>query len=320
MEVHQPSGRWRLGLGLSLLCVFLWGLLPIALKILVEVMDPITISWYRFLAASSLLGSFLAVRKRLPRLQGKRPVVFVLLALATLGLGGNYVLYIAGLSYITPGAAQVLIQLAPAMATLGFLVFFRERFHAAQWLGLLVLASGMLLFFHNKLGEIFSHVGNDARGAGLIFLAAISWAIYALAQKQLLHVMTSPAVMVVVYCGSAVLLLPAADPRILLTLTPLPLGLLCFCALNTLVAYGAFSEALAHWEASRVSAVLSLTPLATLIMNRIGFFLWPGVVVSEKVSLLAVSGALLVVMGSMTVALWRKEEKGASVDDRKQPV
>lgn len=316
MELHRPSGRWRLGLALSLICVFLWGVLPIALKILVRVMDPYTITWYRFLAAASLLGSYLAVRKRLPRLRGNRSVVFVLLILATLGLGGNYVLYVSGLAYISPGAAQVLIQLAPAMAMLGFLVFFRERFSIAQWLGLLVLVAGMLLFFHNRLGEIFFHFGAEARGAFLIVLAAISWAIYALAQKQLLHGMTSPAVLVVVYFGSMLLLLPAAAPQALLKLDPLPLGLLVFCSLNTLVAYGSFSEALAHWDAARVSAVLSLTPLATLLMTRAASFLWPDVVASEEISFLSAAGAFLVVAGSMTIALWQKQEEAHSGEVR----
>jgi drug/metabolite transporter (DMT)-like permease len=309
MELHRPSGRWRLGLVLSLLCVFLWGVLPIALKILVQVMDPYTITWYRFLVAGSLLGSYLAARRKLPRLRGNRSVVFVLLILATLGLGGNYVLYISGLAYISPGAAQVLIQFAPALAMLGFLVFFRERFSIAQWLGLIVLAAGMLLFFHNRLDEIFFDFGADTKGACLIVLAAVSWAIYALAQKQLLHGMTSPAVLVVVYVGSMLFLIPAAAPQAFLKLDTLSFWLLVFCSLNTLVAYGSFSEALAHWEASRVSAVLSLTPLATLFMARAASLLWPDVVVSEDISFLSAVGAFLVVVGSMIIALWQRQPK-----------
>ena len=39
-----------------------------------------------------------------------------------------------------------------------------------------------------------------------------------------------------------------------------------FCALNTLAAYGAFAEALVHAEASRVSVVLALNPLLTMLV------------------------------------------------------
>ena len=116
MRMHHPSGRWRLGLGLSLVTVFMWGLLPIALQITLEEMDGYTITWYRFMAASVLLGSYLALRRSLPGLRGQGSIVLILLAVVTLGLGGNYVLYILGLSYTSAGSAQVFIQLAPAMA------------------------------------------------------------------------------------------------------------------------------------------------------------------------------------------------------------
>jgi drug/metabolite transporter (DMT)-like permease len=281
----------------------MWGVLPVALQITLEEMDGYTITWYRFTAAAVLLGAYLSLRGGLPRLRGQGLSVSGLLALATLGLGGNYILYIFGLSHTSAGSAQVLIQLAPAMAMAGALVFFRERFVKAQWLGLLVLALGMVLFFHNRFHEIFGELGDYSLGILLILLAAVTWAIYALAQKQLLSVMSSAAVMMVVYAGSTLLLLPAASPGLILDLSSLGFWLLLFCALNTLIAYGAFSEALAHWEASRVNAVLSLTPVATLSMIRIGSALWPGVVPSEQLNVLSCVGAIFVVAGSMTVAL-----------------
>jgi len=244
MRRHNPSGRWRLGFGLSLLTVFMWGLLPVALEITLEEMDGYTITWYRFLAAAFLLGSYLAVRGGLPRLRGQSRSVSILLALATLGLGGNYVLYILGLSRTSAAASQVLIQLAPATAMIGALVFFRERFALSQWVGLFVLAFGMILFFHNRLDETFVRAGDYSVGLILIVLAAVAWAVYALAQKQLLSVMSSASVLVVVYSGSVLLLLPAASPRSVLDLGTLRFWLLAFCAMNTRIAYGAFSEAL----------------------------------------------------------------------------
>jgi drug/metabolite transporter (DMT)-like permease len=281
----------------------MWGILPIALQITLERMDGYTITWYRFMAAAVLLGSYLAARGGLPRIRGQGRGVWALLALVTLGLVGNYVLYILGLFHTSAGSAQVLIQLAPAMAMVGALVCFRERFVKSQWFGLFVLACGMVLFFRTRLGEILETTGEYLFGLILIILAAVSWAVYALAQKQLLNVMSSAAVLFVVYFGSTLLLLPVAAPPSVLELGALRFWLLVFSALNTLVAYGAYSEALAHWEASRVNAVLTLTPVATLVMIRIGSALWPGVVAPERLDFTAGFGAFLVVAGSMTVAL-----------------
>jgi len=305
MALHRPSGRWHLGLGLSLITVCMWGALPIALKITLQEMDGLTITWYRFFVAALLLGSYLGARRQIPSLRGRAPAVYLLLVLAILGLGCNYVFYILGLFRVSPGAAQVLIQLAPALSMLGFLVVFKERFSAIQWSGLVVMTSGMLLFFHNKLVEILTTFGDYSVGAVLITLAALTWAIYALAQKQLLNAMSSAEILIVVYCGSTLLLLPSAEPATILQLGDLHLGLLAFCAVNTLVAYGAFSEALSHWEASRVSAVISLTPMATLLLTGIGSALWSEVVPPEELTGLAWAGAVLVVTGSMMTALGR---------------
>ena len=305
MALHRPSGRWHLGLGLSIITVCMWGVLPIALKITLQEMDGFTLTWYRFLVATIVLGAYLAARRQLPRLRGHGGTDYLLLLLVVLGLGSNYVLYILGLARISPGAAQVLIQLAPAMAMLGSLFFFKERFSRIQWSGLFIMASGMVLFLHNKLGEVLFNLGEYALGVAFIFLAAFTWAVYALAQKQLLNVLSSGGVLIFVYCGSTLLLLPAAAPAKILELGNLRLGLLAFCALNTLIAYGAFSEALAHWDASRVSAVISLTPLATLVMGRMGSALFPEVVPPEQITRLAYTGALLVVAGSMMIALQR---------------
>ncbi|MNE90063.1 putative inner membrane transporter YhbE [compost metagenome] len=88
-----------------------------------------------------------------------------------------------------------------------------------------------------------------------------------------------------------------------LQLSPLQGWLLLACCLNTLIAYGAFAEALAHWEASRVSATLAITPLVTFAAVALAAWLWPDYVQVEQINSLAYGGAILVVLGSALVAL-----------------
>ena len=79
--------------------------------------------------------------------------------------------------------------------------------------------------------------------------------------------------------------------------------LLAFASINTLIAYGAFAEALNHWEASRVSAILAITPLLSLVAVEILHAIRPDLMASEELNWLAITGAILVVLGSMTTAL-----------------
>ena len=52
-------------------------------------------------------------------------------------------------------------------------------------------------------------------------------------------------------------------------------GMPDFCGLNTLVGYGALAEAMARWQAGAVSALITLTPLFTLLFFLI-YYQWPG--------------------------------------------
>lgn len=112
--------------------------------------------------------------------------------------------------------------------------------------------------------------------------------------------------MLIIYGGCTLMFSPVATPQAVLNLNPLHLGMLLFCALNTVIAYGAFAEALEHWEASRVSAVLALTPIVTLISVSSVAFLMPNLIAPERLTLLGIVGAILVVAGSIAVALGKK--------------
>src|SRR5947209_4627520 len=112
---HTVTGHWRIGLALSLVTALLWGVLPIALKQLLHYLGPLTITWYRFLVALAVLWSWLRVRKGIPDLGRLRGRVAALMAIAVVGLVGNYVCYLISVAYITPAGAQTLIQLAPML-------------------------------------------------------------------------------------------------------------------------------------------------------------------------------------------------------------
>lgn len=305
MQLHQTSGRWRLGLALSLLTVFLWGILPIALTIMLQVLDVYTLTWFRFAIAFVLLSLYLGAKQQLPHPE-KLYSTWGMLAIAIFFLALNYLLYLQGLAYTSPTNAQVLIQLAPVLFGLGALAVFRESYTSKQWLGLAVLTLGFILFSHEKIKIILTAQESYLLGNMIIIIGAIAWAIYALAQKQLLQKFHSSTIMVVLYGGCLVLFTPLATPQVIFSLSPFHLGILLFCGLNTLIAYGALAEALDHWEASRVSAVLATTPLITLISVWLVSWLFPTLMAPDHVTILGCLGAVLVVVGSITVALGKK--------------
>jgi drug/metabolite transporter (DMT)-like permease len=302
MALHQASGRWRLGLAMAMVTALSWATLPVALKITLEQLDPYTLTWFRFLVAALAMLAFVGARGGFASFAGLGGRRWGLLLLAALGLIGNYLFYLLGVQHTTPGNAQLLIQLAPLLMALGGIFIFGERYRAAQWLGLAVIAVGLLLFFKDQVSAAANGPAY-VRGSLLVVVAAIVWAGYALLQKQLLVRLSSAAIQLFIYALAAIVLLPLAQPRELLALDARHGWLLAFCAINTLVAYGAFAEALAHWQASRVSAVLAMTPLMSLAVIALVHAWWPSSIAPEHVGWLGYLGAAAAVAGSCLCSL-----------------
>tara|TARA_R110000764_G_scaffold34761_5_gene77554 strand:- start:4215 stop:5192 length:978 start_codon:yes stop_codon:yes gene_type:complete len=301
--MHVASGRWLYGFLLAFTTTILWGVLPIMLKAVLEVMDPYTVTWYRLFSAGIVLFCWLAAKRRLPSIKALSVRNRGLLLVAVLGLAFNYVLYVMALQRLTPGTMQLIIQVAPVLLMFGSMLVFRERFGIGQVIGLLILIPGFALFFNQRLMELMTQLSSYTLGILIALVSALSWALYGLAQKQLLTIWSSVTVMMVIYLACSLLLWPLASPLEVLQLSTLQRWLLLGCCLNTLVAYGAFAEALAHWEASRVSATVATTPLFTFSMVALGSMLWPSLIEPELLNSLAYLGALMVVSGSALIAL-----------------
>jgi drug/metabolite transporter (DMT)-like permease len=269
-------------------------------------LDVYTLTWFRFLVSFLLLATYLKWRGNLPTIAQLRSTSVKLVAIATIFLASNYILFVKGLAITTPANAEVLIQLAPLLMGLGGLVIFKERYTLLQWIGISILTIGLVLFFNEQLSNLITAQTTYLFGSGLIVLAAIAWSIYALAQKQLLQSLSSAHIMLIIYGGCTLLFTIFASIETIFTLNLLQSIMLLFCGLNTLIAYGAFAEALEHWEASRVSAVLALAPVVTLLSVWFVSEISPNLIISEHFSLLGIMGAILVVCGSTAIALGKR--------------
>ncbi len=315
MLLHQTSGRWQLGLVLSLVTALLWGTMPNVLALALQTVDPLTLTWFRFLSSFLLLGLYRLARATqtgtpaVPSLKswhGLRRSGWLLLLIAILGIGLDYPLYLLGMNYTSPANAEVMIQLAPVLMGLGGIVIFRERYSRSQWGGVAILFAGFALFFDQQLHSLTTASSQYLAGSGLVLLAAVCWAAYALSQKQLLRHLPSDLIMLMIYGTCALFYLPLAQPQKLLGLDLLTSLILLSCGLSTLISYGAFAESLAHWDASKISAVQSLTPVITIATSWLISALWPTVMAPAQLGLTALMGAGLVIAGSIAIALGQR--------------
>lgn len=310
---HALSGRWQLGLLLTLTTCFWWSILPITLSGVMHKLDPYTVTFYRFFfAVIILLPILFARRSAIDEIrQLRKPRIIKTIIVAGILLSFNYGFYVFALERMSPTGAQLLIQLAPMLFLLSGVFLFGEYFSKAQWLGFFTFIIGLLLFFHMRLNDVFVGAAeSDNYGIGMLFMvcAAICWAGYAIAQKKVSSSMGSMQLMLLINLIGTILFLPLAQPLLVIDLTAFEWLLLCLCGLNTVIAYGSFSEALNHWEASRISATFTLVPLLTMGFVYLLSFYPIVEVATEPMDFWVIVGAILVVIGAALASLARGKQ------------
>jgi drug/metabolite transporter (DMT)-like permease len=300
----KPDGRhWQAGAALALSTAMIWGVLPVGLKVALAALDVWTVTWWRFVGAALIIGVWLARRGELPAVRRLGSATRRWLAIATLGLAGNYMLYVIGLDFTTPSVAQIVIQLAPLLLLQAGVIVFREAFSRWQTLGCAILIAGMLLFFNRRLPLLLQLTDRWTLGVAALVAGAVSWAVYGVAQKFLARELGSLQTLWLLFIACALVILPATQPFAVLQLDARGFGALLFCILNSVLGYGCFSLALERWDVTRVSAVASTAPLFTLAFVAAAAGLDLDWVEPEPINLAAVAGALMVVGGSMIAAL-----------------
>ncbi|MBW8191561.1 DMT family transporter [Neiella marina] len=304
--MHTVSGRSMFGFSLALLTCVMWGLLPIALKDVLADVDPYTITFFRFMSSGLILACWLGARGGLPKPKQLNRTITLLLFVACSGLSLNYGSYLIGLDYLEPKSAQVVIQLAPFLLLIGSVVWFKEQFTRWQAMGALTLLVGLGLFFNQRLEQLFAGGNDYSAGVLWIVFAAVTWAAYALIQKGLLRHFSSVQLMMIFNLFGGVVFMFVASPSQVLVLSTWQWAMLIFCCLNTVIAYGAFAEAMAHWQSSKVSAVLAITPLVTIVTIDFLALVLPEHYQTLHLNALAMIGAGMVIIGSIVAALGKR--------------
>lgn len=287
------------GFLLALTTAVAWGSLPIAVQQVLPLMDAATLVWYRFTVAAFGLLLLLAFTRRLPAAAGlASPRWGGLMLLGVLGLSLNFFLFAHSLNDISPATTQVLWQFAPFAMMLFGVLLFKERFGRWQQAGLLFLLAGIAAFFHDRFGELFQ-LGRYTRGVLVCLAGVFIWVLYGVVQKLMLRRFTSQQILLLIYSGCALVMLPFADFGRIGALHGAALVCFVYCCLNTLIGYGAFAEALNRWDAAKVSAVTVLSPIFTLLFSHLAHSAFPALFPAAETDWLSYAGAAVAVTGTL---------------------
>ncbi|OOH91468.1 EamA family transporter [Pasteurellaceae bacterium 15-036681] len=298
--------RPLLGFSLALITAMTWGALAIIAQQVLSVMNAQTLVWYRLCIAGGGLLLVLGFAKKLPKRTAFNRRILGLIVLGVVGLSANFFLFSYGLNFISPTTSQVLWQIAPFTMLLCGVLLFKEKFGWHQKIGLVLLIIGLIAFFNEHFSEILQF-GTYTFGIFIGASAAIVWVLYAIAQKLMLEKFSSQQILMTIYLGCTLLISPFADfGQISQINNSFLIGCFIFCCLNTLIGYGAYAEALNHWDASKVSVVTILVPIFTMLFSSLAHWIMPERFSSPDMNLLSYIGAFIVVSGTILSAVGHK--------------
>ncbi|MEL0613949.1 DMT family transporter [Marinomonas arenicola] len=289
------------GLFFSCITVLFWGMLPIALKLSSGFSDPITLTWLRFSVAGIILALWQWQHGKLGEFKRLSKKDWLRIAAAGTFLIINYTSFAWSLQFLLPGSAQLSFQIAPLFLALGGLIFLKETIHIKQWACFALLGIGMMVFFH----PVFSNnQGNTIWiGFAIVQMSALAWSLYALLQKSLFTQLSPSNILLAIYGYALVVMLPFSSPAELTKMSFTDGMVAAFCCFNTLIAYGAFAQALRYWQTVQVSAAIALAPVTAFILTEVcvAWGVWPEIIKSSHADMLSLLGMFLVIVSAISV-------------------
>ncbi|MCF8479526.1 MAG: EamA family transporter [Rhodospirillum sp.] len=273
----------------------LWGMNFVVVKTGVGDMPPFLLTTLRFALAAALVTPFLRLERR--------HIKQVILLSVTFGTV-HFALLFTAINMVDAATAAIIIQLGTPFATLGAVLFFKERMDWVRWVGLFLAFLGVVLV----AGE--PHLGSPL-AIFILVVSALGWASSNLIMKTIHG--ANPVTM------SGWLSLFALPQSLVLSLwfegDPLPLmARMTWVGWSAVIYTGLFASIVSHslWynllDRYPVTGVTPFALLAPIIGICAGIFLLGEQATPEKLV-----GGAVTLFGVALIEIW-----GRRVDSRRK--
>jgi len=294
---------------LLLLTIVLWGGSPVAGKLVVRELPPVTVGVLRYGAASLIL--FALFGRRLPAWREiARRERWLLVSVGVLGTFLNHLAFYGGLvlapashgAILSPTTSPIWIMLLAAR-------FGGEKITRAQIVGIAHCVVGVVLVASPSISAV-AVTGRVLLGDALLLLSGLAWGAYSFLTKVAMRRLSAMATLAYGMVIGSVLLVPVAlleRPWVSLAGASLEAwgSLLYVTVAATLLAAFWWSLAIQHMGAARTSVFGNLTPVFGVLLS------WG--VLGERLTPLQLFGGILTLIGvwvcqgpTIMQAAWRQ--------------
>jgi drug/metabolite transporter (DMT)-like permease len=282
-----------IAIGEALLANLIWASTYVLVKIGLNGVGPLTLGGLRYFAAFLLLMPFILPNMDVYRTLSKRMWVrLIAIGVLTYTIGNGALFW--GLQFISATAGSFETSLTPLLVLFLGIFWLREVPTSWQWLGIIVVFGGSLLFFSPGMsgGE---PLGLMVVGLGLFGIAVAGIISRAVAKERRVDTLFLTAIPLGFGGGLILLLGLLTEP------VPHPdlqtIGVIAWLAVvNTAMAYMLYNHSLQVLTALEVNIMMNLTPLATAAL---AWFL-----LAETLDAVQIIGMIIVIAG-VGLVQWR---------------
>ncbi|SKC75796.1 DMT family transporter [Ohtaekwangia koreensis] len=230
------------------------------------------------------------------------------IGVAIVGLLGYYVsslLDFLGLQYISAGMERLILFIYPTLVLLMSAVFYRQKIKAYQWLALIVTYGGLALAFYSEVDWNEQRNHDFYLGAALIFLCAITYALYIVGSGRLIPLVGAAKFnsYAMTFASAGVLVHYAiVSNTSLLNLSPLVYFYsFAMAIVSTVIPSYLVTEGIKRIGSDNAAIVGSIGPMSTILQAY--FFL------HEPIYALQITGTILILVGILLIGRKGKQQK-----------
>lgn len=221
------------------------------------------------------------------------------LAVIALGFTGYYLgsyLDLAGLQYISAGLGRLILYLYPTIVLLLSALFLKQPIRAQHMASLALSYGGIVLVF-NAEAQLDGNLARLALGVALVFLGAVTYAVYLIAGSRLVQKLGSMRftayASISASCFVVATFMAARGPAQLMVAHEVYWLTLVLAIFSTVAPLWLTAEGLKRIGANQVSLVACVGPIATIALAQ--------VFLGEPITFAQMAGALLVLGGVMII-------------------
>ena len=259
------------GIIFVLISALLWGFSPIFIKLVVDTISPVFITFVRYGIASIIMLPFIFINKKEVLKLNKKDVGLVLL-LGIIGTSIAATAFQASIEYIGAAVSMFILRMEPIFVAVLVLVFLKETITKRIAASIALAFLGSLLVSFQSV-PVLSFTNMLLIGFLLAISAAILWAFATILGKQLVNKLSPINLValrsVIAFLFISVFVYGSINESIAIMTYSDWIFLLLLGIFSTSVAYICFYKGLKVLSASKTVIITLLSPIVTLIFSYI---------------------------------------------------